>query len=153
MKTARTRARTQSGARPWTSAVISEMKVIHAPPPTSMTAPSAPNPCKLPVATIVPPRIATPADTTTSVDHRERAHCMARAPQHRTNAEASQENPVTDRAAAEAARNARQQREQRARKEHPRPSPKHQRTNRRRVTDVTDRRDRGTAHRLDRCGP
>src|SRR5580704_16237029 len=75
-----TRALTQSGARFWTSALISEINVTQAAPPTSITGASVLTLCKPPTATVVRPRTTMPVETTASVDHLVRAVCNNRAP-------------------------------------------------------------------------
>jgi hypothetical protein len=56
MKIASTRARTQSGTRFCTRALIREMKVTQAAPPTSITGASVLNLCKPLIATITNPQ-------------------------------------------------------------------------------------------------
>src|SRR5579862_9989729 len=80
MKMARTLARTQSGARFCTRALIREMKMTHAAPPISIIAASALSLCKALIATITKPRLTAPVDTIDSVDHMALAGCMTRAP-------------------------------------------------------------------------
>ncbi len=72
MKSAETRARTQSGDRLSMSALVSDTKVSQAPPLTSMTSMRAGRLCRRERATIVTPRMATAMETTASVDHRAR---------------------------------------------------------------------------------
>src|SRR5579863_7336704 len=80
MKIESTRARTQSGARFCTRALIREIKVTHAAPPTSRTGASAPNLCTPLIVRITNPKISTPVETTTSVEYLARADCIINAP-------------------------------------------------------------------------
>jgi hypothetical protein len=60
--------------------LISEIKVIQAAPPTSITGESALKLCQVLIITITHPKITTPIDTMTSVDHLSRADRIAKAP-------------------------------------------------------------------------
>ena len=94
MKTARTRARTQSGAIVWTSALNSEMKAIQAPPASSITSASARRPRAMPVSAIVAPSIAIAVETTASIDHRARAALTEQGAGDRAGAETAKQQAV-----------------------------------------------------------
>ena len=147
---ARTRARTQSGARFWTSALIREMKMTHAAPPINITAASVLNLCNALIATITNPRLTTPVDTIRSVDHLSRADCMIKSTDDCAASKASEQQSVAGGALIHASRNRRQQREECAGEEHDHAGSKQYRQDCGRVADIANRGDGGSGKRLRR---
>jgi hypothetical protein len=80
VKIANTRARTQSGARFCTKALIREIKRTHAAPLMKITSARVLNRCNRVIVTIAIPRMTTPDETIISVEKRARSVCMRRAP-------------------------------------------------------------------------
>jgi hypothetical protein len=133
--------------------LISEIKVIQAAPPTSITGESALKLCQVLIITITNPKISTPVDTMTCVDHLStgRPHCKSAG--DRTEPKASEQYPVSDCGLIHVSSQRRQQRKEHTGEEHDYACSEQYSQDRGRVADVANGGNSRSRQRFRRLGP